>query len=140
MDVQELPFLEGDHVTADVGTGLVHTAPAHGQEDFQKGMQYGLPVVIFFFFSFNTVRRKLWVLKITHNCIFRTLLLMRQEDTHLKQGHFWKEKEFMWMQKIQVFQLFIGSSLQHITCVMSILEISLYSLLYYIYYIGLSPI
>lgn len=48
--VQELPFLEGDHVTADVGTGLVHTAPAHGQEDFQKGMQYGLPVVIFFFF------------------------------------------------------------------------------------------
>lgn len=65
---------------------------------------------------------------------------MRQEDTHLKQGHFWKEKEFMWMQKIQVFQLFIGSSLQHITCVMSILEISLYSLLYYIYYIGLSPI
>lgn len=50
MDVQELPFLEGDHVTADVGTGLVHTAPAHGQEDFQKGMQYGLPVVIFFFF------------------------------------------------------------------------------------------
>eukprot|EP00105_Crassostrea_gigas_P016983 XP_011434582.1 PREDICTED: isoleucine--tRNA ligase, mitochondrial [Crassostrea gigas] len=44
MDVQELPFLEGDHVTADVGTGLVHTAPAHGQEDFQKGMQYGLPV------------------------------------------------------------------------------------------------
>lgn len=60
--VQELPFLEGDHVTADVGTGLVHTAPAHGQEDFQKGMQYGLPVVIFFFFSFNTVRRKLWVL------------------------------------------------------------------------------
>lgn len=47
MDVQELPFLEGDHVTADVGTGLVHTAPAHGQEDFQKGLQHGLPVVIF---------------------------------------------------------------------------------------------
>lgn len=81
-----------------------------------------------------------FAVKITHNCIFRTLLLMRREDTHLKQGHFWKEKEFMWMQKIQVFNLFIGSSLQHITCVMSILEISLYSQLYYIYYIGLSPI
>lgn len=53
--VQELPFLEGDHVTADVGTGLVHTAPAHGQEDFQKGMQYGLPVVIFFFFLIQFV-------------------------------------------------------------------------------------
>lgn len=61
MDVQELPLLEGDHVTADAGTGLVHTAPAHGQEDFQKGMQYGLPVVIFFFF--NTVRGKLCVLQ-----------------------------------------------------------------------------
>lgn len=44
VDIQELPFLEGDHVTADVGTGLVHTAPAHGQEDFQKGLQHGLPV------------------------------------------------------------------------------------------------
>lgn len=40
---------------------------------------------------------------------------MRQEDTHLKQGHSWKEKKFMWMQKIQVYYLFIGSSLQHIT-------------------------
>ena len=45
MDVQKLPFLEGGHVTSDVGTGLVHTAPAHGQEDFQKGIQYGLSVV-----------------------------------------------------------------------------------------------
>lgn len=53
MDVQELPFLEGDHVTADVGTGLVHTAPAHGQEDFQKGLQHGLPVVIFLLFYYS---------------------------------------------------------------------------------------
>ncbi|XP_048732785.2 isoleucine--tRNA ligase, mitochondrial-like isoform X2 [Ostrea edulis] len=44
LDVRMLPFLEGDHVTADVGTGLVHTAPAHGQEDFQKGLEYGLPI------------------------------------------------------------------------------------------------
>ena len=34
----------GRHVTTDAGTGLVHTAPAHGLEDFQIGQQYGLPV------------------------------------------------------------------------------------------------
>lgn len=45
LDVQKLSFLEGGHVTSDVGTGLVHTAPAHGQEDFQKGIQHGLSVV-----------------------------------------------------------------------------------------------
>ncbi|MCF6329315.1 MAG: class I tRNA ligase family protein, partial [Henriciella sp.] len=29
-----IPMLEGDHVTADAGTGFVHTAPAHGEDDF----------------------------------------------------------------------------------------------------------
>jgi isoleucyl-tRNA synthetase len=29
-----VPLLEGDHVTADTGTGFVHTAPGHGREDF----------------------------------------------------------------------------------------------------------
>ncbi len=29
-----VPLLPGDHVTADVGTGFVHTAPGHGREDF----------------------------------------------------------------------------------------------------------
>jgi isoleucyl-tRNA synthetase len=29
-----VPLLEGDHVTADTGTGFVHTAPSHGREDF----------------------------------------------------------------------------------------------------------
>ena len=29
-----VPLLEGDHVTADIGTGFVHTAPGHGREDF----------------------------------------------------------------------------------------------------------
>jgi isoleucyl-tRNA synthetase len=32
----------GDHVTADAGTGLVHTAPGHGYEDFVVGNKYGL--------------------------------------------------------------------------------------------------
>jgi isoleucyl-tRNA synthetase len=33
-----------DHVTLEQGTGAVHTAPGHGQEDYVVGTQYGLPV------------------------------------------------------------------------------------------------
>ncbi len=33
-----------DYVTKEDGTGLVHTAPGHGQEDFQTGLKYSLPV------------------------------------------------------------------------------------------------
>ncbi|HSD09886.1 MAG TPA: isoleucine--tRNA ligase, partial [Candidatus Binatia bacterium] len=33
------------HVTADTGTGCVHTAPGHGYEDFQVGQKYGLAVL-----------------------------------------------------------------------------------------------
>ena len=33
-----------DHVTLEQGTGAVHTAPGHGQEDFEVGVQYGIPV------------------------------------------------------------------------------------------------
>ena len=40
-----LPFLPGDHVTAWSGTGLVHTAPAHGPEDYQIGLKYNLKMV-----------------------------------------------------------------------------------------------
>ncbi len=41
---REVPIILGDHVTLDAGTGAVHTAPAHGQEDYIVGLQYGLPV------------------------------------------------------------------------------------------------
>jgi isoleucyl-tRNA synthetase len=34
-----------DFVTADAGTGLVHIAPGHGQDDYQLGMQHGLPIL-----------------------------------------------------------------------------------------------
>ena len=46
------PFIErdsllinGDHVTLDAGTGCVHTAPAHGVEDFEICRQYGIDVL-----------------------------------------------------------------------------------------------
>lgn len=40
----EVPLLAGDHVLTDAGTGLVHTAPGHGLEDFQVGKAYGLEI------------------------------------------------------------------------------------------------
>jgi len=39
---QDAPILVGDHVTLEAGTGSVHTAPGHGQEDYEIGMKYGL--------------------------------------------------------------------------------------------------
>jgi isoleucyl-tRNA synthetase len=40
----KVPMLPASHVTIDAGTGLVHTAPAHGLEDFMLGKEYGLPI------------------------------------------------------------------------------------------------
>ena len=34
----------GAHATTEAGTGLVHTAPGHGEDDFHMGVQYGLPI------------------------------------------------------------------------------------------------
>ena len=34
----------GEHVTVESGTGAVHTAPAHGPDDFATGQRYGLPL------------------------------------------------------------------------------------------------
>jgi isoleucyl-tRNA synthetase len=41
---RRVPVILGDHVTLDAGTGLVHTAPAHGVEDFVAGQKYDLPI------------------------------------------------------------------------------------------------
>lgn len=41
---RQVPIILGDHVTIDAGTGAVHTAPAHGQEDYVVGVKYNLPV------------------------------------------------------------------------------------------------
>jgi len=39
---QDAPILVGDHVSLEAGTGAVHTAPGHGQEDYVVGCKYGL--------------------------------------------------------------------------------------------------
>jgi len=41
---REVPIIVGDHVTADAGTGAVHTAPGHGLDDYVIGSRYGLKV------------------------------------------------------------------------------------------------
>ncbi|MDP2808825.1 MAG: isoleucine--tRNA ligase [Rhodocyclaceae bacterium] len=39
-----VPMVVGNHVTLEAGTGLVHTAPAHGVDDYYVGGRYGLPI------------------------------------------------------------------------------------------------
>ncbi len=41
---RDVPIVFGEHVTLDVGTGCVHTAPAHGHEDYIVGKKYNLPI------------------------------------------------------------------------------------------------
>ena len=36
----------GDFVTDDTGTGLVHIAPGHGQDDFELGLKHGLDIAV----------------------------------------------------------------------------------------------
>ncbi|MFN7097977.1 MAG: isoleucine--tRNA ligase, partial [Gammaproteobacteria bacterium] len=41
---RSVPIVLGTHITTDTGTGCVHIAPAHGQEDYEIGLKYHLPV------------------------------------------------------------------------------------------------
>ena len=41
---RQVPVVLGDHVTVEAGTGAVHTAPGHGQDDYIVGKKYGLPI------------------------------------------------------------------------------------------------
>ena len=41
---RESVVILADYVTLDVGTGCVHTAPGHGQEDYESGLQYNLDI------------------------------------------------------------------------------------------------
>ncbi len=40
----DVPLLAGDHVTEEAGTGFVHTAPGHGQDDYFAWLAHGLPL------------------------------------------------------------------------------------------------
>jgi isoleucyl-tRNA synthetase len=40
----DVPVLPGDHVTPETGTGFVHTAPGHGAEDYEVGVEFKLEI------------------------------------------------------------------------------------------------
>jgi isoleucyl-tRNA synthetase len=42
---KQVPIILGDHVTTDTGTGFVHTAPAHGVDDFQACKKYNIEIL-----------------------------------------------------------------------------------------------
>ena len=42
---RESRLILGDHVTLDAGTGLVHTAPGHGEDDYIVSRKYGIDVI-----------------------------------------------------------------------------------------------
>lgn len=42
---RQVPIILGNHVTVDAGTGAVHTAPAHGQEDYVVASRYDLAIL-----------------------------------------------------------------------------------------------
>lgn len=47
-------FLHSDHATSTKGTGLVHTAPAHGPDDFLVAHKYKMPIVSkIYYFSYS---------------------------------------------------------------------------------------
>lgn len=39
-------IIVGDHVTLDTGTGCVHTAPGHGEDDYKVAMEFGIPMLM----------------------------------------------------------------------------------------------
>ncbi len=43
---RESPLVPADYVTADTGTGAVHTAPGHGADDFDTARKEGLPIIV----------------------------------------------------------------------------------------------
>jgi isoleucyl-tRNA synthetase len=42
---RESPLITAPYVTMDTGTGVVHTAPGHGREDFESGVRWNLPII-----------------------------------------------------------------------------------------------
>jgi isoleucyl-tRNA synthetase len=42
---RQVPVILGEHVTTESGTGCVHTAPAHGPDDYMAGKAYNLPLI-----------------------------------------------------------------------------------------------
>lgn len=93
----------GDYITTESGTGLVHTAPGHGQEDYQTGLKHGLelvsPVDDVGKFTIEAGERfaGMSVLKEGNEAVIEALLdagaLLKQEDYGHKYPYDWRTKK-----------------------------------------------
>jgi isoleucyl-tRNA synthetase len=97
---REVPVILGDHVTTEAGTGAVHTAPGHGEEDYQVGRLYDLPVTNPVnadgtYRSDTELFAGLWVWKANRNIIevmhSNGTLLFNEELSH-SYPHCWRHK------------------------------------------------
>jgi isoleucyl-tRNA synthetase len=92
----------GDYVTTESGTGLVHTAPGHGQEDFIVGQRYGLPILSPVDAAGNFTEEAgqfagLNVLKDANEAIIQALMeakaLLKEEAYQHKYPYDWRTKK-----------------------------------------------
>lgn len=93
----------GDYITTESGTGLVHTAPGHGQEDYQTGLKYGLellsPVDDVGKFTIEAGERfaGMSVLKEGNEAVVEALIesgaLLKAEDYEHKYPYDWRTKK-----------------------------------------------
>ncbi len=88
-----------DYVTASEGTGLVHTAPAFGEDDYQSGVKFALPFFLTVDMEGKIVERRgiepfagIWV-KDADKAISRDL---RQRGRLLHQDRYWHSYPFCW--------------------------------------------
>jgi len=92
----------GDYVTTESGTGLVHTAPGHGEDDFRVGQQYGLPVLCPVDEAGNFTKEAgqfagLNVLKDANEAVIQALTeagsLLKQEPYNHRYPYDWRTKK-----------------------------------------------
>lgn len=98
---RHVPIVFGGHVTTETGTGCVHIAPAHGQEDYEVGLKYNLPVdhevmadghfepeasIVGGMYVFDANRSIMEILSIQNNLLHTTRL------TH-SYPHCWRHKK-----------------------------------------------
>ena len=92
----------GSHVTLEQGTGLVHTAPAHGQEDYLLGLQHNLdlscPVNELGQYDCS-VNKNLRGLEVLSRGTLKVLELLHDQDAILKQSKFIHSYPYDWRTK-----------------------------------------
>ena len=97
---REVPMVLGLHVTTESGTGCVHTAPAHGPDDYKVGLAYHLPLINPVmangcFASDVSLFAGLSVLKVNDqvlDVLRENSVLLHAETLHHSYPHCWRHK------------------------------------------------